>query len=194
MAIDRATRRVFVQVKSNKAAANAKAFLKASYKAFPIKISKLLTDNGKEFTDRLFASREREPSGNHEFDQLCEPLSIKHRLTKPRTPRTNGMVERFNGRIADVLKTHRFNSAEDLEQTLLRYVFLYHHQLPQSGLQAMKQWYQAHPKLFHKRPYDRPGCDTLCSTRETGLRRSLQVTSLLGHGIRNPRARPLVLP
>jgi hypothetical protein len=29
------------------------------------------------------------------------------------------MVERFNGRIADVLKTHRFTSGEDLEQTLM---------------------------------------------------------------------------
>ncbi len=26
------------------------------------------------------------------------------------------MVERFNGRIADVLKTHRFNSREDMER------------------------------------------------------------------------------
>ena len=75
------------------------------------------------------------------------------------------MVERFNGRIADVLKTHRFNSREDMEQTLLRYVALYNHQLPQSALksktpmQAMKEWYQEHPDLFHKRPYDRPGCD-----------------------------------
>ena len=75
------------------------------------------------------------------------------------------MVERFNGRIADVLKTHRFNSREDMEQTLLRYVALYNHQLPQSVLgsktpmQAMKARYQEHPHLFHKRPYDRPGCD-----------------------------------
>ncbi len=90
---------------------------------------------------------------------------LEHRLTKPRTPRTNGMVERFNGRIADVLRPHRFNSREDMEQTLLRYVALYNHQLPQSALksstpmQAMKQWYQTHPHLFHKRPYDRPGCD-----------------------------------
>ena len=51
--------------------------------------------------------------------------STEHRLTKPRTPKTNGMVERFNGRIADVLKTHRFTSGEDLEQTLMRYVALY---------------------------------------------------------------------
>ena len=51
------------------------------------------------------------------------------------------------------------------EQTLLRYVALYNHQLPQSALksstpmQAMKEWYQTHPHLFHKRPYNRPGCD-----------------------------------
>ncbi|WP_156949887.1 hypothetical protein [Simplicispira psychrophila] len=26
-------------------------------------------------------------------------------------------------------------------------------------MQAMKNWYHEHPHLFHKRPYDRPGCD-----------------------------------
>jgi transposase InsO family protein len=166
VAIDRATRWVFVQIKANKTAASARAFLNALHKACPIKITRLLTDNGKEFTDRLFANRERQPSGNHEFDQLCRELGIEHRLTKPRTPQTNGMVERFNGRIADILRTHRFNSAQDLEQTLLRYVTLYNQQLPQSALgcktplQTMKNWFLSHPQLFHKKPYDRPGCDT----------------------------------
>ena len=122
VAIDRATRWVLVRILADQTAASARAFLKALHQACPIKITTLLTDNGKEFTDRLFASREREPSGHHAFDQLCEQLGIEHRLTKPRTPRTNGMVERFNGRIADVLKTPRFNSAEDLEHTLIRYV------------------------------------------------------------------------
>ena len=92
-----------------------------------MRIQKVLTDNGKEFTDRLFASRARQPTGEHEFDQLCASLGIEHRLTKPRTPRTNGMVERFNGRIADVLRSHRFQSGQDLEQTLLRYAALYNH-------------------------------------------------------------------
>ena len=32
------------------------------------------------------------------------------------------MVERFNGRISDILKTHRFQSGEDLRATLHRYV------------------------------------------------------------------------
>ena len=165
VAIDRATRWVFVAIKVNKSAASARAFLSALHKACPIKITRLLTDNGKEFTDRLFASRERQPSGKHEFDQLCQALGIEHRLTKPRTPQTNGMVERFNGRIADILKTHRFDSQEDLDTTILRYVALYNHQLPQSALkgktpmQVMKQWHQTHPHLFNKRPYDRAGHD-----------------------------------
>ena len=165
VAIDRATRWVFVALKKDKSATSARAFLNALHKACPIRIHKRLSDNGKEFTDRLFASRERQPSGNHEFDRLCQELGIEHRLIKPRTPRTNGMVERFNGRIADVLKTHRFSSSGDLEQTLLRYVALYNHQLSQSALksktpmQTMKDWHQSHPQLFNKRPYDRPGCD-----------------------------------
>ncbi len=165
VAIDRATRWVYVTIKPDKTARSASRFLKARHKACPIKIQKLLTDNGKEFTDCLFVSREREPSGQYDFDQLCQALGIEHRLTNPRTPQTNGMVERFNGRIADMLKTNRFNSAQDMGQTLLRYVALYNHQLPQSALksqtpmQAMKDWHHTHPHLFYKRPYDRPGCD-----------------------------------
>ena len=166
VAIDRATRWVFAAIHADKTAASARRFLKALHRACPFNISRVLTDNGKEFTDRLFASRERKATGNHEFDQLCAELGIEHRLTAPRTPQTNGMVERFNGRISEVLKTHHFNSADDLERTLLRYVALYNHHLPQSALksqtpmQTMKQWYATHPHLFHKRPYDRPGCDT----------------------------------
>ena len=131
------------------------------HKACPIKITRPLTDNRKEFTDRLFAARA--PSGQHEFDLLCGALHIEHRLTKPRTPQTNGRVERFNGRISDVLTTHRFRSGQDLEQTLLRYMALYNNHLPQSALKsktpidAMKDWYATHP--FNKRPCDRLGCD-----------------------------------
>ena len=141
------------------------------------KITRLLTENepqakfqrsynGKEFTDRLFGARDCQPSGEHEFDQLCQALGIEHRLTKPKTPQTNGMVERFNGRISDILKTHHFRWGEDLKATLHRYVDLYNHQLPQAALggktplQAMKEWFKSNPELFHRRPYDRPGCDT----------------------------------
>lgn len=56
---------------------------------------------------------------------------IEHRLTKPKTPQTNGMVERFNGRLSQMLRSHHFNSTEDLEKTLHRFVWLYNHHLPQ---------------------------------------------------------------
>ena len=165
VAIDRATRWVFVRIMPAKTAANARRFLRDLHRACPIRIAKILTDNGKEFTDRLFASRARAPSGAHEFDQLCTELGIEHRLTPPKSPQTNGMVERFNGRIADVLKTNRFDSALDLEQTLMRYVALYNTQLPQSVLgsrtpmQTMKDWHMSHPHLFVKSPRNLPGRD-----------------------------------
>ncbi len=59
VAIDRATRWVHVAIKGNKTAASAKSFLQALHKACPIRITRLLTDNGKEFTDPLFASQAR---------------------------------------------------------------------------------------------------------------------------------------
>ncbi|MFB9887344.1 IS481 family transposase [Balneatrix alpica] len=162
VAIDRASRWVFAQILPRKTATNAKRFLNALAKAAPFRIHTLLTDNGSEFTDRLF-NKQKTPSGEHEFDRLCTALGIEHRLTKPRHPQTNGMVERFNGRIADVLATNRFNSALDLEQTLERYLWLYNHQIPQKALNhtapihALKEWQKKQPDLFVKRVSNRTG-------------------------------------
>ena len=103
------------------------------------------------------------PRGNQ---HLCAEFGIEHRLAPPMRPQTNGMVERFNGRIEDILQSHRFHSSEDLEQTILRYVRLYNGQLPQSVLKgrapigALKVWHQERPELFTKRPYNHAGCDT----------------------------------
>jgi transposase InsO family protein len=33
------------------------------------------------------------------MDEVCEKENIEHRLTRPSTPKTNGMVERANGTI-----------------------------------------------------------------------------------------------
>jgi hypothetical protein len=73
-----------------------------------------LTDNGKEFTDRLFGLRKRAESGKHEVDKRCTALDIEHRLVRgfacsglkrstgafprrpsppPRSLQTNGMVD-----------------------------------------------------------------------------------------------------
>ena len=170
VAIDRATRWVFIAIYRNKTAANARRFLRDLERACPIRIRTILTDNGKEFTDRLFGLRKRAATGQHEFDTLCSTLSIEHRLTPPRSPQTNGMVERFNGRIEEVLQSHHFRSGEELGTTLHRYVWLYNHQLPQSALgsktplQAMKQWHKLKPELFKKQPYYLTGCDRSLSS------------------------------
>ena len=118
------------------------------------------------FTDRLFGLRQRAATGEHGFDKLCSDLDIEHRLTPPKSPQTNGMVERFNGRIEEVLQSHHFRSGEELDATLHRYVWLYKQKLPQaalgnrSPLQAMKDWYKLKPELFNKQPYYLTGCDT----------------------------------
>ena len=161
-----------------KTAANARRFLRDLERACPICIRTILTDNGKEFTDRLFGLRKRAATGEHEFDTLCAELGIEHRLTPPKSPQSeplsaigprtmaSGMVERFNGRIEEVLQSHHFRSGEELETTLHRYVWLYNQQLPQSALgsksplQAMKDWHKLKPELFRKRPHYLPGCDT----------------------------------
>ena len=63
------------------------------------------------------------------------------------------------------LKTRKFISSEDLEQTPLRFVALHNHQLLHSVLksstpmQAMKQWCKEQPHSFNKPAMRSPGCD-----------------------------------
>ena len=127
---------------------------------------RLFTAKGREFTDRLFGLRKRAATGQHAFDQLCANLGIEHRMASPQHRQTNGMVERFNGRIEEVLQSHHLRPGEELEPTLHRYVAFYNQQLPQSApgnkapLQTMKDWHKPKPGLFRKQPYHVPACDS----------------------------------
>ena len=105
-AIDRASRWVYFEIQPDKTAATAAAFLKRLRAKAPFRIRTVLTDNGKEFTDRFCATGERQPTGQHVFDQVCTAHDIQHRLIKPKHPQTNGMIERFNGRVAEILNHH----------------------------------------------------------------------------------------
>jgi transposase InsO family protein len=51
----------------------------------------VLTDNGKQFTDRFGKG------GEVLFDRICRDNGIAHRLTQPRHPTTTGKIERFHG-------------------------------------------------------------------------------------------------
>ncbi len=67
------------------------------------------------------------------------------------------MIERFNGRIADVSATIRFDSSEHLAATLERFVYLYNHHISQKNLhhkiplQTLQQWYAHQPNPLHKK-------------------------------------------
>jgi transposase InsO family protein len=164
VAIDRATRWVFVHIYPDQTELSATDFLKKVESACPFKIKTILTDNGTQFTDR-FTSKNKEPSGNHSFDKTCVEAAIDHRLIPPRHPQTNGMVERFNGRITEIVSQTRFSSLAALCDTLRNYVRVYNHSIPQRALkhqtpvQALKLWQTSNPELFNKRVYDHRGLD-----------------------------------
>ena len=131
VAIDRATRFAFVEVLPDRRADTAAGFLQRFLAAFPLPVHTVLTDNGSEFTDRFAVDMkgkpEGQPSGRHAVDRLC----ARHRLARPFRPQTNGMVERFNRRLAERLHAmprqsagHRrsFASHEERNRFLLAFV------------------------------------------------------------------------
>ena len=100
------------------------------------------------------------------FDVACSSVGIEHRMCPPRHPQTNGMVERFNGRISDLVKQTRFASAAEIDTTLTQYLTTYNHQIPQralnhqSSIQALKRWQIDNPELFVKRVHKHAGLDS----------------------------------
>ena len=162
VAIDRATRWVYLRIYANQSEASSTDFLRSLRRVAPMTISKVLTDNGSQFTDR-FTGATKQASGRHAFDRACAQAGIEHRLAPPRHPQTNGMVERFNGRISELMTQTRFACAAELALTLKHYLSTYNHHIPQRALhhqtpiQALKAWRLRKPELFVKRIHEQAG-------------------------------------
>src|SRR5215213_4125902 len=105
VAIDRASRFVHLAVKDDETARSAVAFLNEAVQAFPFQVTPVLTDGGSCFTAAA-------------FEAACRQLGVEHRKTRPYTPKTNGMVERFNGRIQSEVLGITVASHGDLETLL----------------------------------------------------------------------------
>jgi transposase InsO family protein len=105
VAIDRRSRSVHLAVKDEETEANARAFLEAALAAFPFRVTHVLTDRGSCFTAEG-------------FERACRKLGVEHRKTRPYTPRTNGMVERFNGRVQREVLGITVAGHRDLERLL----------------------------------------------------------------------------
>lgn len=107
--IERATRFVHVDILADRSANTVAQAFDRFLTAFGHPVHTVLTDNGAEFTDRFggaFYQTRKTGTGNHAFDRVCRARRIKHKLTRPYHPQTNGMVERFNRRIGEALATH----------------------------------------------------------------------------------------
>jgi transposase InsO family protein len=105
VAIDRRSRSVHLAVKDDETEAGATAFLREALAAFPFRVTRVLTDRGSCFTAEG-------------FERACRELGVEHRKTRPYTPRTNGMVERFNGRVQREVLGITVASHRDLERLL----------------------------------------------------------------------------
>jgi transposase InsO family protein len=105
VAIDRRSRSVHPAVEGDETAASAKAFLEEALAAFPFRVTHVLTDRGSCFTAAGFEKR-------------CRELGLEHRKAKPYTPRTNGMVERLNGRVQREVLGVTVAGHRDLERLL----------------------------------------------------------------------------
>lgn len=159
VAIDRATRLLYLAVYANRNADAATHFLRRVIAFFPFKIDKILTDNGREFTLNTFRNRYGRAKKLSLFTQMCHDRSIDHRQTKPYTPQTNGMVERANGLIKDgTTKLHLYQTRQEMEEDLHRWFVFYnferiHRQIGRiTPYQAVCKWQQKQPELFHKKP------------------------------------------
>ena len=123
--IDRVTKIAFIWVTNRKTMEMGKTFLEKVIAFYPYPIRYILTDNGPEFSYK-FLPKNRQTKKEHPFDTVCKTNKIEHRTIKFRHPWTNGMVERFNGKVkAKVIKRYLFEGKEDLEEKLICYLNSY---------------------------------------------------------------------
>lgn len=104
VAIDDHSRISFARAYPDESKESTIDFLRAAvafYASLGVRITRLLTDNGPAYRSKAFAAE-------------CKTLGLKHRTTRPYTPRTNGKAERFiQTALREWAYAHRYqNSAE----------------------------------------------------------------------------------
>ena len=144
VAIDRCSRSVHLAVKDDETEKSAIAFLREAAAAFPFRLTHVLTDNGSCFTPA--------------FAKACRGLGAQYRHTKPRTPQTNGMVERFNGRIGSEVLGINIYSHRALEQLLRGFNQAYNARRQRvldgkTPNQVVAEHLKAKPKLANSAPH-----------------------------------------
>jgi transposase InsO family protein len=160
VAIDRATRYVYLELHGDKTMATSSAFLKAALAQYPFKVEKVLTDNGAEFSYNLLPEDKKPKDGKvHAFDKACQDNRIEHRTTLVKHPWTNGMVEAMNKKVkANTVRKFHYEDVAALKKHLYEYCLNYNFNLKLRAIgrvtpfQAILEWYDKKPAIFSINP------------------------------------------
>src|SRR3712207_3725783 len=156
VAIDRCSRSVHLAFKDDETEKSAIAFLREAAAAFPFRLTHVLTDNGSCFTPA--------------FARVCHELGAEYRHTKPYSPHTNGMVERFNGRVGGEVLGITVYSHAQLERLLRGFNAAYNarRQRVLGGKtpdRVVAERLRARRKLANPKPHGRAGPDDIARAR-----------------------------
>ena len=98
------------------------------YANLDLPVKAVLTDNGREFCG----------TEKHPYELYLDLNGIEHRRTKIRTPKTNGLVERFNGTVLDeFFRIKMRETVEALQADLDAWFVHYNTERPHLGYRNM---------------------------------------------------------
>lgn len=101
---------------------------------FKILFEEMIADNGPEFGPSISNNKH-----NHPFERMLVETGIKRRYTRPYRPQTNGKVERFWRTLKeDLIEDTDFDSLEELQDELLKYIVYYNWERPHQGIDGKK--------------------------------------------------------
>ena len=159
VAVDRTTKFVYAEIHPSPTMAVATTFLHNLTKAVPYRITKVLTDNGPQFTYALLLPHCKPKRKAHVFDAACSALGIEHRLTQFRHPWTNGQVERMNRTLKEAtIKAYHYATIDLLKTHLQAFLMAYNYAKKLKALRFLTPYekiiedWKTNPELFYINP------------------------------------------